>query len=58
MYVKCNFYFSFLCFFHQIIFKVLQEAESRDRNSIGPQEFRNIMSRSPDFGVHFTLSFE
>jgi len=41
----------------KIIYHVLQEAESRDRNSIGPQEFRNIMSRSPDFGVHFTLSF-
>ena len=40
-----------------IVQYVLKEAEGRDENAIGPQEFRNIMSRSPDFGLNFTIRF-
>ena len=41
----------------RIVHHVLKEAEGRDNESIGPQEFRNIMSRSPDFGLNFTIRF-
>lgn len=38
-----------------IVSNVLKEAEGREMDAIGPQEFRNIMSRSPDFGLNFTI---
>ena len=41
----------------RIVRHVLQEAEGRQTDAIGPQEFRNIMSRSPDFALNFTIRF-
>lgn len=38
-----------------IVDNVLKEAEGRESHAIGPQEFRNIMTRSPDFGLNFTI---
>lgn len=42
---------------NRIVGHVLKEAEGRDNDAISPQEFRNIMSRSPDFSLNFTIRF-
>jgi hypothetical protein len=41
----------------RIVDHVLKEAEGRSSDAIGPQEFRNIMIRSPDFRLNFTIRF-
>ena len=41
----------------QLVQHVLNEAEGRDSDAIGPQEFRNIISRAPDFALNFTIRF-
>ena len=41
----------------QLIQHVLNEAEGRESDAIGPQEFRNIISRAPDFALNFTIRF-
>jgi len=41
----------------QLVQHVLNEAEGRESDAIGPQEFRNIISRAPDFALNFTIRF-
>ena len=41
----------------QLVQHVLNEAEGRESDAISPQEFRNIISRTPDFFLNFTIRF-
>lgn len=38
-----------------IVSHVIREADVRRIGAIGPQEFRNMMTKSSDFSTNFTL---